>query len=148
MFDFPVPDCEPGYPRSGDYSLYFRGLDGSVFRLLGRKFMQKHQPAGPDAPREVLRDYTTLFYDVSRQNADKSRTRMRAGVLRFRTFEDLPALGNLAGFLRSFEVTGTEDALLRLQAQMRFLAFTAHFVQREYVPLALPLTEPAAGGTK
>jgi hypothetical protein len=129
------------------YNLYYRGLDGRLFRLLGRKFMQKDRPAGKDALTEVLEDYTTLFYSVGEQNTDGSWKSLGAGVLRFRTFEDLPAVGNLAGFLRSFNVTGTDDPLLRIQGQMRFLAFTAQFVQREYDPLALPATQPAAGGT-
>jgi hypothetical protein len=38
----------------------------------------------------------------------------------------------------SFQVTGTDDPLMQFQARMRFLAFTAQFVQREYDPLALP----------
>ena len=56
--------------------------------------------------------------------------------LKFRTFEDLAAVGNLAGFLASFQVTGTSDPAMQLQARMRFMAFTAQFVQREYDPLA------------
>jgi cholesterol oxidase len=117
------------------YNLYFRGLDGRWFRLLGKKFMQKDRPPGPDAIGEVLQDYTTLFYAVGKQTDAGDWTDLGAGVLRFRTFEDLPALGNLAGFLRSFNVTGTDDPLLKVQGQMRFLAFTAQFVQREYDPL-------------
>jgi len=103
--------------------------------------MQNDKPAGPDIVREVLEDYTTLYYSVTESVPGESKPR-GAGVLRFRTFEDLPALGNLAGFLRSFSVTGTPDPLIRLQAQMRFLAFTGAFVEREYEPLSLP----AAGG--
>jgi cholesterol oxidase len=128
------------------YNLYFTGLDGRHFRMLGRKFMRKDKPAGPDALREVLEDYTTMFYTVSRLHDDGTWASLGSGVLRFRTFEDLPALGNLAGFLRSFTVTGSSDPLIRLQGQMRFLAFTAQFVQREYDPLALPIGAPAAGG--
>jgi hypothetical protein len=59
--------------------------------------------------------------------------------LKFKTFEDLAAVGNLVGFLASFQVTGTSDPLLQMQARMRFLAFTAQFVQLEYDPLALPI---------
>lgn len=129
------------------YNLYFHGLDGRLFRLLGKKFMQKNRQGGPDALREVLEDYTTLFHSVEEQTPSGAWNQLGGGVLRFRTFEDLPALGNLAGFLRSFNVTGTGDPLMRLQGQMRFLAFTAQFVQREYDPLALPITLPAAGGT-
>lgn len=40
------------------------------------------------------------------------------------------------GFLASFQITGTDDPVLQMQARMRFLAFTAQFVQLEYDPLA------------
>jgi hypothetical protein len=56
--------------------------------------------------------------------------------LKFRTFENLVAVGSLADFLTSFQVTGTDDPVIQLQARMRFIAFTAQFVQREYDPLA------------
>jgi hypothetical protein len=32
-------------------------------------------------------------------------------------------------------VTGTSDPAIQFQARMRFLAFTAQFVEREYDPL-------------
>ena len=50
--------------------------------------------------------------------------------------ENLAAVGSLADFLTSFQVTGTHDAVMQLQARMRFIAFTGQFVQREYDPLA------------
>ena len=53
-------------------------------------------------------------------------------------------MGNLAGFLTSFQVTGTGDPVMQFQARMRFIAFTAQFVQREYDPLAFG--GPHAGG--
>jgi hypothetical protein len=133
------PETEEAEMR---YTLFFSGMDGTRYRLFGRKYMEKNRPAGPDAVREVLEDYTTLYYSVSK-GTDESWTVLGTGVLRFRTFEDLPAVGNLAGFLRSFNVTGTGDPLIRVQAQMRFLAFTAQFVQREYDPLA-PAVIPRA----
>jgi len=52
-----------------------------------------------------------------------------------RTFEDLAATGSLASFLTSFRITGTNDPMIQLQARMRFIAFTAQFVEREYDPL-------------
>jgi hypothetical protein len=124
------------------YNLHFRGMDGRNFRLFGRKFMRKDHTAGVDAIREVLDDYTTLFHSVSEQQPSGDWKTLGTGVLKFRTFEDLAAVGNLTGFLRSFTVTGTDDPLLRVQAQMRFLAFTAQFVQREYDPLGLPAQSP------
>jgi hypothetical protein len=62
--------------------------------------------------------------------------------LKFRTFEDIAAVGNLAGFLGSFQITGTTDPILQLRARMRFLAFTGQFVQREYDPLSPPTDIP------
>jgi hypothetical protein len=64
--------------------------------------------------------------------------------LKFHTFEDLAAVSNFAGFLASFQVTGTGDPLIQLQARLRFLAFTGQFVEREYDPLALPVSHMAA----
>jgi hypothetical protein len=126
------------------YHLAFRSIEGRRFIFEGRKYMQKDKPAGPDAVREVLEDYTTLFCHVYESGVQLRE--LGTALLKFRTFEDLPAIGNLAGFLRSFSATGTTDPLIRLQAQMRFLAFTAEFVQREYDPLALPLASGAGGG--
>jgi hypothetical protein len=127
------------------YHLDFLSTAGRRYVLEGRKYMQKNKPAGPDAPREVLEDYTTLFYTVS-DTTNTPAVHLGAGVLKFRTFEDLPAIGNLTGFLRSFTPTGTDDPRIRLQAQMRFLAFTMQFVQREYDPLALPVAASQRGG--
>lgn len=124
------------------YHLEFLSTDGRRFVFEGRKFMQKDGTVGEAGVAEVLEDYTTLFYTVSSAQPGGTQDALGGGVLRFRTFEDLPALGNLTGFLRSFTVTGTDDPLIRIQGQMRFLAFTAQFVQREYDPLALPV----AGG--
>jgi choline dehydrogenase-like flavoprotein len=116
------------------YHLEFRSPDGDAFVFEGRKFMQGDVSA-PATAAEVLADYTTLYYSVTENNSHAG-----AGVLKFRTFENLAAVGNLAGFLRSFTVTGTDDPVIRLRAQMRFLAFTAEFVMREYDPVASVLT--------
>jgi len=42
-----------------------------------------------------------------------------------RTFENLAALRNIATLLGSFSVSGTDNPQLKLQAQMRYIAFTA-----------------------
>ena len=60
---------------------------------------------------------------------------METAYLKFRTCEDIAAVGSLAAFLGSSKVTGTGNPVLQLQAQMRFLALTGQFVQREYDPL-------------
>ena len=117
------------------------------YALDGRKYMEKNgalatasSPANPLAgTRELLDDYTTLFCHISRIESNGAFTEVGLGYLKFKTFEDLAAIGNLAGFLANFQVSGTTDPLIRLRAQLRFLAFTGQFVQREYDPLALPI---------
>jgi cholesterol oxidase len=125
------------------YHLTFETPDGRSFLFEGCKYMQKDSPAGPRGAQEVLDDYTTLYchvYDLTEEEPREIGT----AFLKFRTFEDLAAVGNFAGFLRSFQITGTSDPLIQLQARMRFLAFTGRFVQYEYDPLALPGGRSAA----
>ena len=79
--------------------------------------------------RDMLGDYTTLYCHVVEMLPDGSRKEIgTALMLKFRTFENLAAVGSLAAFLASFQVTGTNDPAIQLQARMRFLAFTAQFV--------------------
>jgi hypothetical protein len=117
------------------YHLEFRSHDGRMFTFEGRKYMQKDESGGLRGMREVLEDYTTLYCHVYEQQGDTQRE-LGTAYLKFRTFEDLAATQNLTGFLRSFKVTGTDNPLLQLQGQMRFLAFTGQFVQQEYDPLS------------
>jgi hypothetical protein len=91
---------------------------------------------GVKAIHELLLNYTTLYCDVYKLAADDSQTHIGLAWLKFATFENFAAVGNLAGFLGSFTVTGTNDPRLQLQARMRFIAFTAQFVQRDYDPLS------------
>jgi hypothetical protein len=127
-------------PASGQaeirYHLAFALPDGRNFYLDGVKFMQKESGGGLRGMRELLWDYTTLYCHIYESEAGLPDTQVGLGYLKFRTFEDLAAVGNLVGFLASFEVTGTKDPVLQIQARMRFLAFTAQFVQLEYDPLA------------
>lgn len=120
------------------YHLEFQGADGRRYLLDGRKFMQKDEQGGWRGLVEILDDYTTLYCRVFEADGDAWRE-IGSAWLKFRTLEDLAAVGNLADFLRSFTVTGTSDPLLQLQARMRFIAFTAQFVQQEYDPLAPPI---------
>ncbi|MCC6858342.1 MAG: GMC family oxidoreductase [Bryobacterales bacterium] len=136
-------------PATGEaemnYRIAFRSPDGREFLLEGNKYMQKSGGAGARAVRDLLGDYTTLYCRLL-EVSHGDRKGIGTAYLRFRTFEDLAATANLAGFLRSFQVTGTSDPLLRLQAQMRFLAFTGQFVQREYDPLAPEIRAATGGG--
>jgi cholesterol oxidase len=125
------------------YHLEFADTAGRRYALDGVKYMQKD--AGTPAVRDLLGDYTTLYAHISQLAADGSSQEIGIGYLKFRTFEDLAAVSNLAGFLASFQVTGTSDPVMQLQARMRFIAFTAQFVEREYDPLGLPAARGAAG---
>ena len=118
------------------YHLAFATPDGRGFYLNGVKYMQKDSGGGLRGMQELLEDYTTLYCHIYETKSGQSDTQVGLGYLKFRTFEDLAAVGNLAGFLASFEVTGTKDPVLQIQARMRFLAFTAQFLQLEYDPLA------------
>ena len=118
------------------YHLEFSTPDGRRFYLEGRKYMQKDTTGRLRGLADVLEDYTTLYAHIYERKDGQPDTHLGLGYLKFRTFEDLAAVGNLVGFLSSFQVTDTSDPLLQVQARMRFLAFTAQFVQFEYDPLA------------
>jgi cholesterol oxidase len=118
------------------YHIEFVTAAGGRYALDGTKYMQKTATAS-SVIADVLQDYTTLYSQVSQRQPDGSWKPLGSGLLKFRTFEDLAAAGNLAGFLASFQVTGTDDPAIQFQARLRFLAFTAQFIQREYDPLGL-----------
>lgn len=117
------------------YQLEFETPDGRRFLFDGRKYMQKDEGGGLRGMREVIEDYTTLYAQLYLLENGAS-TAVGAGLLKFRTFENAAAVRNLADFLLSFRITGTSDPLLQAQARLRFLAFTARFVQFEYDPLS------------
>lgn len=117
------------------YHVEFKTDTGKRYVLEGKKYMHRTGAGGVNAIRELLYNYTTLYCHVF-ERAGGALTEIGTALLKFRTFEDLAAVGSTAAFLASFNVTGTNDPVLRLQGQMRFLAFTAQFVQREYDPLS------------
>jgi cholesterol oxidase len=116
------------------YHIEFATHDGRRFTFEGVKYMQRDTTGGVRNIPEILQDYTTLYCHIYENTAGGQRETGTA-LLRFRTFENLAAVSNLAGFLTSFQVTGTSDPAIQLQARLRFLAFTGQFVQREYDPL-------------
>jgi hypothetical protein len=127
-------------PATGEaqmrYHIEFASQDGRRFTFDGTKYMQKDGGTGLAGIAELLQDYTTLYCRVHEVTAAGPRS-VGTAYLKFRTFESLAATGSLAAFLTSFQVTGTSDPIMQFQARMRFIAFTAQFVQREYDPLAL-----------
>jgi cholesterol oxidase len=116
------------------YHIEYSMSDGRRFTFEGVKYMQRDGAGGIKGIPEILQDYTTLYCHVYETTGGGPRETGTA-LLKFRTFEDLAAVGNLSGFLASFRVTGASDPAIQLQARLRFLAFTAQFVQREYDPL-------------
>ncbi|HUK17612.1 MAG TPA: GMC family oxidoreductase [Bryobacteraceae bacterium] len=133
-------------PQTGEaemrYHIEFMDTGGQRFALDGVKYMQKDTGFPPIA--DLLSDYTTLYTHISQILPDGTSKEIGIGYLKFRTFENLAAVSNLAGFLASFQVSGTGDPVMQLQARLRFIAFTAEFVQREYDPLAFATAQSAA----
>ncbi|HXS98205.1 MAG TPA: GMC family oxidoreductase [Candidatus Limnocylindrales bacterium] len=123
------------------YHIEFADTAGNRYALDGTKYMQKG--SGFTSMADLLGDYTTLYTRVTQVLADGTAKVLGGGCLKFETFEDLAAVSNLAGFLASFQVTGTSDPVMQLQARLRFIAFTAQFVQREYDPLGFPALQLA-----
>jgi hypothetical protein len=118
------------------YHIEFAPQSGRRFTFDGTKYMQKDGGGGLAGIAEILQDYTTLYCHVYEQMAGGVLRETGTAYRKFRTFENLAAVGSLADFLTSFQVTGTSDPAIQLQARMRFIAFTAQFVQRECDPLA------------
>ncbi len=127
-------------PATGEgemrYHIEFPAQDGRRFTFEGTKYMQRGGGGGWQGIAEILQDYTTLYCHVYEQVVGGGLRETGTAYMKFRTFEDLAAVGNLAGFLTSFQITGTHDPVIQLQARMRFVAFTAQYVQREYDPLS------------
>ncbi len=117
------------------YHIEFLAPDGRRFALDGVKYMQKD--SGENAIADLLQDYTTLYCHVRQILKDGTARETGTAYLKFRTFESLHATASFAAFLASFQVTGTSDPAVQLQARLRFLAFTGQFVEREYDPLGL-----------
>jgi cholesterol oxidase len=123
------------------YHLEFADTAGQRYTLEGIKYMQKNSATAAIA--DLLQDYTTLYAHIYKQMPDGTNQEIGLGYMKFRTFEDFAAVSNLAGFLASFQITGTSDPVMQLQARLRFIAFTAQFVEREYDPLGLPASKAA-----
>ncbi len=116
------------------YHLYFRDNKNLEYSFLAHKYLQR-DPTEPIAGiREILHDYTTAYCHLT---ALSSGNELGTALLKFKTFEDLQAVGSFARFVESFTVTGTNDPVIRTQARLQFLAFTNQFVITEYEPLSI-----------
>ncbi len=112
------------------YDLYLLAPGGRRLYFEGRKYMQRDGTS----LTEAMDDFTTLAVRVFEGTAQLGH-----GELKFRTFQNLMALDSMLAFARSFRITGTDDLLIQTQARSKFIAFTARYVQREYV------SDPAPG---
>jgi hypothetical protein len=119
-------------PATGEaqmnYHIEFLAGGGQRYTLEGVKYMQSNVG-------NLLEDYTTLFCHVYQQQPDGTEKETGTALLKFQTFESLAAVESMAVFLGSFQITGTSDSAIQFQARMRFIAFTAQFVQGEFDPL-------------
>jgi cholesterol oxidase len=113
------------------YRLCFRDDQQREYLWQGRKYMQKDQTNGVE---EVLHDYTTLYCHLTETASGRE---LGIALLKFKTFENPAAVGSLAAFLGSFQVTGTTNPIEQAHGQLRFLAFTNQFIFHEYDPLKL-----------
>ena len=108
------------------YDLWLSAPGGRLLCFEGRKRMRRDRAA---SPHEMLEDYTTLQTRVF-----EGESQIGHGLLKFRTFEDIMAAQSMLAFARSFRITGSDNQLVQSQACLKFLAFTAQFVQGEYGP--------------
>jgi cholesterol oxidase len=114
------------------YRIYFFAGPGKEYLFSGRKYLQRD---GRDV-REIVRDFTTCY---GRLTETKTGREVGSALLRFRTFEDPDAVRSLADYLKSFDVTGTDNPFVQAQGQLRFMALTNQFVVREYDPVGVLL---------
>jgi hypothetical protein len=114
------------------YHLYFRDGGNQEYLLHGIKYMQKDARGGIAVVKEILHAYTTLYCRMTETASGKE---LGCGLLKFKTFEDPQAVGSMAKFFRSFQVTGTDSPVLKAEGRARFLAFSNQFILREYDPL-------------
>lgn len=114
-----------------DYHLYFLDAQKNEYLFFAKKYMQRDPAEKIAGFQEVLHDYTTAYCHLTRTSDGHEPG---TGLVKFKTFEDPAAIASFAEFLASFQVTGTDDPLLKAQGQLRFLAFTNQFVIREYEP--------------
>lgn len=116
------------------YQIYFQDLQKKDCLFFARKYMQRDWNTPMAGVREILHDYTTAYCHLSEEASGKE---LGVGLVTFKTFQNLPAVESLLNFVKSFKVTGTDNPLIKAQAQLQFLAFTNQFVVREYEPLSL-----------
>ncbi|MDE3180022.1 MAG: hypothetical protein KGM47_10235, partial [Acidobacteriota bacterium] len=116
------------------YTVYFEDSQKKGRCFIARKYMQRDPEKTWAGPGEILHDYTTAYCHLADQTSGQQ---LGSGLLKFRTFEDVAAIGSFADFLKSFRVTGTDSEWLKARARLRFLAFTNQFVIREYEPASV-----------
>lgn len=113
------------------YRLSFTCMEGKKFLLEGRKYLRKDGRGGTSGVQEILHDYGTLYAHLTETSSGREAG---TALLKFKALEDLKAAGSMAHFFSAFQVTGTDDPVLKAEGLARFFAFTNRFVLREYDP--------------
>jgi cholesterol oxidase len=116
------------------YHLYFQDAQHNDYLLYAHKYMNRDPASGMAGFQDILHDYTTAYCHLYQSSSEKD---LGTAVLKFKTFEDLAAVGSFVDYLGSVRVTGTNDSRIIAQTVLQFLAFTNQFVIREYEPLSI-----------
>src|SRR6185295_18199076 len=77
------------------YHIEFTTNTRRRFTLEGVKYMQKDASGVVKSIQDLLQDYTTLYCHVTEQLPDGTSKDTGIGYLKFRTFENLAAVGSL-----------------------------------------------------
>jgi hypothetical protein len=122
-------------PATGEaemlYRIYFFAGPGKEYLFRGRKYLQKDGRGAAAGPREIVRDFTTLYGRLIEVATGKE---IGSALMKFRTFEDADAILSFGDFLKSFNVIGSDDPFVQARGMLRFMALTNQFVVREYDP--------------
>ncbi len=115
------------------YLVYFQDAQQKDYLFAARKHMQRDPHQAVAGIGALLHDFTTAYCHLTELESGRE---LGTALLWFRMFQDLSAAESALKFLRSFQVTGTDDPWLKAQAQLRFMAFSSQFIVREYEPLS------------
>jgi len=111
------------------YHLEFRTPSGRQLVCDGWKYLERHERERSSG--ELLSDYVSLFCHIY-ENLPEKRCEIGTAALKFRTFEDQVAKGDMREHLHSLSVTGAENPSLQLIARLRLLAFTGRYLRMDY----------------
>lgn len=116
------------------YHIYFRDRQDKEYLFHCRKYLQRDHRVRDVGVPKILHDYTTAYGHLTETAGGRE---LGTALLKFKTFENPEAVSSFTNFLSSFRVTGTDNPILKIQGQVRFLAFTNQFIVREYEPTSI-----------